>query len=97
MKKTNLKVISRLGNHQDKALLVELPKELASKLEVSRKGDVNLVDLMKLAILAEAGDLNGDFRITPTRINENLSNQELWNVYRIAFDSSIALKQRKCI
>ena len=90
MGKTNVKVIAKLGDNKDKALLIDIPKDFLDQLSINRNGDVDLLELMRLAVLAEAGDVHGDFRITPSRPNDALTHKELWDVYRIAFDASIA-------
>lgn len=48
MSSSVLKVLSELGQGDDKALLIELPKELLENIDVSSDGSVDTMQLLKL-------------------------------------------------
>lgn len=57
-----LKVLSELGQGDDKALLIELPKDLLDNIDVAQDGSVDTMQLLKLlrrAAIEELQDKTG--------------------------------------
>ena len=53
-----LKILSELGTGDDKALLIELPKELLDNIDIENDGSVDTLDLLKVLRKAAIAELN---------------------------------------
>jgi len=89
----NIKIIESIGASNNKALLCEIPQDLAEHIKINHNGEINALQMIKL--LRQAYIKSAELNKKNNKKTHSLNQKDRENLYQKIFDRDLAIEPLK--